>query len=142
MNNTENKMTGLQDSIMWLNETAKEGREFVSEQAPLYAQEYLTYAGFSYSVSLAVSLFFLTAFITFLVTILKKHIAKEKLLIWDFSDKYDRDCLSLIAVTVCLSIGILIAIARVSNLICGIIKINVAPRVALLDHVTSLINSQ
>ena len=142
MNNTENKMTGLQDSITWLNETAKEGKEFVSEQAPLYAQEYLTYAGFSYSVSLAVSLLFLTAFITFSATLLRKHIYIESFLIWDFSDKYDRECLSLIAVIVCLSIGILIAICRSSYLICGIIKINVAPRVALLDHVTSLISSQ
>lgn len=142
MNNTENKMTGLQDSIMWLNETAKEGKEFVSEQAPLYAQEYLTYAGFSYGVGLAFSLILSAFFVLVIIILLKKHRKREKLLIWDFSKDSDRDCILFFISVAFSTIISLVSLCFLKGYSCALLRVIVAPRVALLDHVTSLINSQ
>ena len=140
MNDKEMQTEGLQDSISWLNETANQGREFVIEQAPLYAQEYLSYKGFSYGIGIVISLLLAVACSVVILLLAKKHKSQGEFLLWDFSDRNDREC-PLFFFVLIIFIGTFVISFGVSlENVVELAKVILAPRVVLLDHVSSLIN--
>ena len=144
MNNTESNIKGLQDSISWLNETADQGKEFVIEQAPLYAQEYLSFTRLNYAVDLSSSVLICLTSVSVIIFLIKKR--KFKLSFFEVWDNWwnanngeagDGAYFFLIIFsTIAFLLSLAITVLHVNRLL----KVIVAPRVVLLEHVSSLIN--
>ena len=141
MNNTESQTKGLQDSISWLNETANQGKEFVIEQAPLYAQEYLSFTRFTYAIDLSFCVLICSASVSAIILLIKKR--KSKLSFFEAFDNWwngEEGSGAYYFLIIVSTIAFLLSLAITGLHVGRLLKVIVAPRVVLLEHVSSLIN--
>ena len=130
--------TNKTELITWLDSTTNLGKDFLSEQVPLYEQELFKYAITTNVFGLVASLIVSVSCSIFLWKFIKAIKSKSKFLIWDFKGRYyDSSFVAILAV-----IFVLIStLPFVPYTIYNLFKIKTAPRVYIIEHISGLIGN-
>ena len=119
----------IKTTLKWVGETAQEGKEFILEQAPLYARELLEWE-FMQGVIMA------AVYGVILASLIKAGLLLFKGIKNDKPHYYNSDGKICLIAIICL-ISIFATIGLVYNT-CQAIKAKTAPRVIIMEHLNGL----
>lgn len=123
--------TEIADTLQWLRTTMESGTDFLTDQAPLYAEELLRYGLVSSCIMAAVGgLVVLVAILIFIHYWRLYFRAKEHKSSYEMMD-YELGWVPILLISTC---ALLYGITQTSYSTISIVKINTAPRVYIMEH--------
>jgi len=111
--------------LQWLSNTAQSTTDFLTIQTPLYVQELLAWSFVYYTVWCVVSILFAVPFIYFIRQAIKEY---------DRTNAEDEELFCVFLIFLC-SVIVISALGASCYNASQAIKIKVAPRVYLVDHI-------